>query len=73
MVHKGVKTITNNLESIRKEKGLTQVELAAKLNVQQSTISHIENGERNPSAELLCNLAEALGVTIDELIGKKAG
>jgi len=52
---------------------LTQVELAERLGVQQSTISHIENELRDPSVELLFKLADALDVTIDELIGKKAG
>lgn len=58
---------------IRKEKGLTQVELAEKLGVQQSTISHIENELRDPSVELLFKLAEALEVSVEELVGKKAG
>lgn len=58
---------------IRKEKGLTQVELAEKLGVQQSTISHIENELRDPSVDLLFKLAEVLEVTVEELVGKKAG
>lgn len=52
---------------------MTQVELAEKLGVQQSTISHIENNLRDPSVELLVRLADVLEVTVDELIGKKAG
>jgi len=52
---------------------MTQVELAERLNVQQSTISLIENEERNPSAELLCRIALVLGVPIDDLIDMKVG
>ena len=62
--------ITNNILKIRLKKGLTQAQLAEKLNVQQSTISMIENEERNPSVDVLLKLAAALGVTVDELIGK---
>ena len=69
---KGGATITTNLEMIRKKRGLTQMELAGRLNIRQSTISNIETGIRAPSLRLLCKLAEALGVTVDELInGKK--
>lgn len=52
---------------------MTQAEFAERLGVQQSTISLIENEQRDPSVELLFKMAEALGVTADELIGKKAG
>lgn len=67
---KGGGTITTKVEAIRKERGLTQAELAEKLGVQQSTISLIENAARNPSANLLVKIADVLDVTIDELIDK---
>lgn len=68
---KEVEIITLQLETIRKQKGITQAELASMLNVHQSTISMVENGDRNPSAALLCKLADTLSVTLDELIGKE--
>lgn len=70
VIRKEAVPITNNIWKIRTEKRLTQAQLAEKLNVQQSTISMIETGERNPSADLLLRMASALGVTVDELIGK---
>jgi transcriptional regulator with XRE-family HTH domain len=70
---KGGGTITTRVEEIRKERGLTQTELARRLGVQQSTISLIENEARTPSAGLLLKIADELGVTIDELIDRKAG
>lgn len=74
VIRKEAVLITNNILKIRTEKGLTQAQLAEKLNVQQSMISMIENEERNPSVNVLLKLAAALGVTVDELIGeKKAG
>lgn len=70
VIRKGAVLITNNILKIRTEKGLTQAQLADRLNVQQSMISMIENEERNPSVDVLLKLAAALGVTVDELIGK---
>lgn len=70
VIRKGAVLITNNILKIRTEKGLTQAQLAERLNVQQSMISMIENEERNPSVDVLLKLAAALGVTVDELIGK---
>jgi len=70
VIGKGAVLITNNILKIRTEKGLTQAQLAERLNVQQSMISMIENEERNPSVDVLLKLASALGVTVDELIGK---
>ena len=70
VIRKGAVLITNNILKIRTEKGLTQAQLAERLNVQQSMISMIENEERNPSVDVLLKLASVLGVTVDELIGK---
>lgn len=64
--------ITNNIRKFRKDHGLSQAELAEKLNVCQSMISQIENGERNPSVTLLFEMANVLGVSVDKLM-QKAG
>lgn len=45
----------------RKAKGLTQMELARRSDVQQAEISRIERGGGNPTATTLIRLAEALG------------
>jgi putative transcriptional regulator len=63
----------SNMERIRKERGLTQVELAEKLGVRQSTISHIEQHRRNPSVPLLIKAAGILNTTVDELLGGDDG
>lgn len=65
--------ITFSVERLRKEKGLTQVELAAKLGVSQGAVSMIERGDRMPSMKMLLKLSEVLGVSIEELIQKEAG
>ncbi len=57
---------------LRKEKGLTQKNLAELLNVSDKTVSHWECDETSPDISILPLLAEILGVTVDELLrGKK--
>jgi transcriptional regulator with XRE-family HTH domain len=51
----------------RKAAGLTQAELAEKVNVQPETISRVETGIRAASLELLGHLAEALELELHEL------
>ena len=61
----------NELQRIRKEKGVSQQELADALGVTQGTISAWESGRWNPTVENLRAAAQFLGVSIDELIGGK--
>ena len=49
----------------RKEKGLTQVELAKKCHIPQSTIGRIENFSMNPSTDIICCILNALDLKID--------
>lgn len=56
------------LKELRKESGLTQMELARKLNVKQNTISNWENEKSKPDIIMTTKLAEVLGVTTDEVI-----
>jgi transcriptional regulator with XRE-family HTH domain len=51
----------------RKRKGLRQVDLAYRADVQPSTISHLENGNHVPNVRLLAAIAGALGVEITDL------
>lgn len=60
------------INSKRKEKGLTQIQLAELLNVSNRTVSKWENGDGFPDITLLPDIADTLGITIDELLtGKK--
>ena len=54
--------------TLRKEKGLTQSELAEKLNISNKAISRWETGEGYPEITILTSLAKELGVTVDELL-----
>ncbi|MGE6618540.1 helix-turn-helix domain-containing protein [Bacillus mycoides] len=66
-------TFGNRIRDIRKQKNITQEKLAKKLDFSHaSAISFIENGKRRLDAEKVPTLANALGVSIDELFfGKK--
>ena len=62
--------MSENLKRLRKEKGLTQVELAEKLNLSQSTIASWENGKRRPDLDSLPVIADFFGVTVGEIYGQ---
>ncbi len=61
-----------HLVELRKAAGLSQNQLADKLGVPQSNISFWEQWEKPPRGEVLPKLAEALGVSMDELLNFKA-
>lgn len=61
----------DELKRLRKERGLTQVELAEKLNLSQSTIASWENGKRRPDLDLLPIIADFFGVSVDEIYGQE--
>ena len=61
----------DNLYRIRKEKGMSQEELAALCDVSRQAISKWENGTANPDMENLKTLSRSLRVSIDELLGNK--
>ena len=52
---------------LRKEKKLSQVDLAADAMMAKSYLSELERGKRNPSVLVLSRLAAALGTTLEEL------
>jgi transcriptional regulator with XRE-family HTH domain len=56
------------MQKTRKEKGVTQEELAAKLSMHRTYIGLIERGERNPTIRTLYKIAKALDVQSSELL-----
>lgn len=58
-----------NLQTLRKAKGLSQEELAEKIHVVRQTISKWEKGISVPDADLLIRLAEALDTSVSTLLG----
>lgn len=61
--------LSDNIKSLRKNKGYTQEELAARINVVRQTVSKWEKGFSVPDAEALQRLADVLEVDIKELLG----
>ncbi|HEO0676072.1 TPA: helix-turn-helix domain-containing protein [Streptococcus agalactiae] len=59
--------IGSKIKELRKNKGLTQKELATLVNMGDTTIANYEKGFRTPKKNTLFKLANALSVTIDEL------
>ncbi len=59
-----------NLKKLRESKGLSQMQLALKLGMNQNTISRYENGEREADYQTLILLADFFDVSIDYLIGR---
>ena len=57
--------IGQKIKILRKTRGLTQQQLADKLNVKRATISNYEIGRRSPHIKELESIAEALGVNLD--------
>ncbi len=62
--------LNENIKAIRKSKGLSQEELAVKLNVVRQTISKWEQGLSVPDSDLLISLSEALETPVSTLLGK---
>ena len=62
--------LNENIKKIRKSKGLSQEELAIKLNVVRQTVSKWENGLSVPDSSMLIILANELDTTVSELLGE---
>lgn len=62
--------LNENIKTIRKSKGLSQQELAVKLNVVRQTVSKWEQGLSVPDSDMLISLSEALETPVSTLLGE---
>lgn len=62
--------LNENIKSIRKSKGLSQEELAVKLNVVRQTISKWEKGLSVPDSDMLISISEVLETPVSTLLGE---
>ena len=62
--------LSENIRAVRKSKGLSQEELAVKLNVVRQTISKWEQGLSVPDSNMLISLSEALDTPVSVLLGE---
>lgn len=60
------------LGAIRKARGMTQAELASKSGVPRISIARYEKGRIDPTTAVAKKIADTLGVTVDDLVGKGA-
>ncbi|HCW53530.1 MAG TPA: XRE family transcriptional regulator [Clostridium sp.] len=60
--------VGNNIKRIRKDKKISQKDMAKMLNIPSSTYSNYENNNREPSAKLLKKIADILDVNISDLL-----
>jgi len=63
--------IVSCVKSVRKEKGITQQELAEAVGVTRQTIIAIEKGNYTPSVLLALNLAKYIGQPVEDIFGIK--
>jgi len=59
--------VGRNLQRLRRDRELTQEELAHKAEIHQTYLSGVEVGKRNPSILVLDRIVKALGVDISQL------
>ena len=57
-----------NLKNIRTEKDISQGDIARLLGVSRGFVSNIENGKTNPTLSTISRIADAIGVTTDQLL-----
>ena len=62
------KKIGRFIAELRKEKGLTQAQLAEKFGISNRAVSKWENGKSLPDASIMINLCNSLGITVNELL-----
>ena len=62
--------LNENIKAIRKSKGLSQQDLAVKLNVVRQTVSKWEQGLSVPDSDMLISISEALETPVDTLLGE---
>lgn len=61
-------SVADNVKKLRQRRGWSQVRLAMEAHVSQQSISFIERGRNEPSADMIRALAKALNVSTSEII-----
>ena len=63
--------IATNILAFRRRSGLTQAELAEKLNYSDKAVSKWERGDGIPDVAVLCDMAEIFGVTLNDFVSEE--
>ncbi|MBL8503657.1 MAG: helix-turn-helix transcriptional regulator [Rhodocyclaceae bacterium] len=67
-----IESFGERLAQLRKDAGFTQVEFAAEVGITQRMVAYYEAPDAHPPAHLLPQMAQALGVSVDVLLGMSA-
>lgn len=67
-MHYDVKKSGERIRQLRKDQGMTQEQLAARVNINDRYLRKIETGEKGPSIDILVNLSALFGVSLDYII-----
>lgn len=62
--------VGNRIVSIREKRNLKQIDLAIKIDIEDSALRRVESGRTNPTLKTLLKIAEGLDVDISELLPK---
>ncbi|MEM2120614.1 MAG: XRE family transcriptional regulator [Archaeoglobaceae archaeon] len=63
--------VGEKIRELRKKLGISQAELAKRLNIDQTTVSYYEHGKRAITLDMLQRIADALGVNLDYFLNKE--
>jgi transcriptional regulator with XRE-family HTH domain len=63
--------VGRNVQRLRRDRGLTQVDVSHRASIHQTFLSGLENGKRNVSIVVLERIAKALGVDIADLFARR--
>ena len=66
-----VSGFSEKLASLRRERGMTQADLAARLGISKSAVSMYERGNREPELDLLQKMADLFRVSVSSLLGRE--
>jgi ribosome-binding protein aMBF1 (putative translation factor) len=66
-ITEAMRSLGERIKEAREAKGINQKELAEKINISASLLCLSEKGKRNISEELLCDIADALDMLVDEI------
>lgn len=65
-----ISEVGKRIQKLRIQNNMTQDKLSKKLGIDRTTLAHYEMGKRTPGIDILWEIADIFGVSIDELIGR---
>lgn len=65
--------MTNRIRELRERKGMTQADLASRVDVARQTIIAVEKGRYDPSLSLAFRIADIFGRSVEDVFRTKAG